>query len=337
MSSSNSNPEVVEPIREPSSVGSQLRAAREQAGIAIDELARRLCMTPEKLEALERDDFARLAGATYVRGYLRNACKELKLDAAPLLETFAQQVPSEAVAHVPEMPRGAVMAGGRGHGEGGSLFRPALLALTIAAAGGYWWFGLQGGETTPAVDPAMLEASSERNFTTKANPAPAADFESEFDLADTAREQEFPIEGAPVDEVQPQTDAELELADEALVEPSADPVSEPESEPQPVVSEPLASAAPAAPVAEAAPTVSTSGQALSLVFSEESWVEVVDATGNKLLAKLQPAGSTVELTGEAPFSLMLGNAAATTVSYAGEVVDSRPLGNRRTRKLTVGG
>ena len=74
-----------------------------------------------------------------------------------------------------------------------------------------------------------------------------------------------------------------------------------------------------------------------LDFSEESWVEVTDASGNKLLAKLQPAGSRVELNGVAPFSLMLGNAAGTTVSYRGEVVESAPIGNRRTRKLTVGG
>jgi cytoskeleton protein RodZ len=44
----------------------------------------------------------------------------------------------------------------------------------------------------------------------------------------------------------------------------------------------------------------------------------------------------VVLDGRAPFKLMLGNAAGITVRYRGEVIESGPIGNRRTRKMTVG-
>ncbi|WP_043317346.1 RodZ domain-containing protein [Microbulbifer sp. HZ11] len=340
MSSNNPVSEPAAAAANPVSVGGQLRHAREQAGLGVDELARRLCMTADKLEALERDDFERLAGATYVRGYIRNTCKELGLDAAPVLETFAQQVPVESAVHVPEMPRGAAMPRGGQPSEGGSLFAPAVLVLAMAAAGGYWWFGVQGANVAPAVDPAMAEATPAGRFTTEVAPASKDAVESEFDTFGAADPERMggEIAGiAPEESAVDPVPADIELysaqgAPAVAVGATVESIDDVESAVTPA---PAVTA-----VAEAPSDIATSveeGAPLSLTFSEESWVEVTDAAGNKLLAKLQPAGSTVELTGEAPFNLMLGNAAATTVSYAGEVVDSAPLGNRRTRKLIVGG
>lgn len=343
MSSSDPISEPAEQAGESVSVGSQLRLAREQAGLGVDELARRLCMTPDKLEALERDDFERLAGATYVRGYIRNTCKELGLDSAPVLQTFEQQMPAAAAVHVPEMPRGAVMARGE-QGSGGALFGPAVLVLALVAAGGYWWFGLQQGNTSPAVDPAMTDVSSDNLFTTEAAPALAGEAARGDDILAAAPAEPGDVEVPVADltetaaEVAPAQDATQAAEENTQPLAAAIEAASPEVAAEPEVVEPVATQAPSVadePAAGAVGGVPAPG--LSLAFSEESWVEVTDATGNKLLAKLQPAGSTVELTGEAPFSLMLGNAAATTVSYAGEVVDSKPIGNRRTRKLTVGG
>ena len=91
MSSSNPNPEQSEQAATPemgASLGGLLREAREQAGLTSDELARRLCMTASKLEALEQDQLDRFPGSTYVRGYIRNICKELGADETPVLEAF---------------------------------------------------------------------------------------------------------------------------------------------------------------------------------------------------------------------------------------------------------
>ncbi|MBY6191425.1 DUF4115 domain-containing protein [Microbulbifer agarilyticus] len=331
------------------SVGGQLRAAREQAGLEIEELASRLCMSTEKLRILEQDEFDRLAGALYVRGYIRNACKELGLDAEPLLEVFAQQSPDDSTPHIPEMPRGMKVEGA-GTSGGDSSFRPLMLVLAIAAAGGYWWFGLQGGAPITSVDPALAEASQGAELAPEAPIAMAdaviesgvdavervvasADIEASVAVAETVAEVAEGTQSAPAPVVvaEPtESDAPQELAASPAPEAAPEPEVTPELEAAAVSVDPLAEA-------EATPEVTISDAVLSLSFSEEAWIEVVDATGNKLLSRLQPADSTVELTGEAPFNVMLGNAAATTVSYAGELVDSSPLGTRRTRKLIVGG
>lgn len=334
------------------SVGALLTAAREQAGLTSEELARRLCMTTENLEALERDAFDAFPGATYIRGYIRNVCKELRVDETAALEAFVRQVPAEA-PRVAQPPKGSVM-GGSVSGSGASMSGPMLLVAAIAVAGGYWWFEMRGNDgamPAPAVATQASQEVVEQPAATEVD-----DIAQDMAESDSALDaQTLSVAGADTDvaaeEVVPETDVQLadvaDLASEdaevegaveepAVTEMAAQPVAAPVPEPVVAVEEPAVQQETSSMVDEA-PVGAVSSAVLAISFSEESWVEVTDAAGNKLLAKLQPAGSTVELEGQAPFSLMLGNAAATTVSYAGEVVDSAPLGNRRTRKLTVGG
>lgn len=357
---------------ESATVGALITRAREAAGLTREELAVRMCMTPGKLEHLERDDFERLAGATYVRGYLRNTCKELGIDAAPLLEALERQLPAQVESEPPSaIPRGPVIARG-GNASGGGLFRPLLLVAIVAAAGGYWWFNPQSlslpnpqlaergqaaveivaGEAGDAVDnaaddsalPAVNE-SAEQDIPDDFTADDVADvaagvaddgLESDLQLA-AASAPETGVDGtsaeaevlASLEEVAPASDVV-----EAVVETVQQEVAAAAAEPAP---EPVAAAPEPETVAEPVVAVAERAADLSLTFTEESWVEVTDASGTKLLAKLQPAGSSVVLEGEAPFQLMLGNATGTVVSYRGEVVDSAPLGNRRTRRLTVGG
>ncbi|WP_299591380.1 RodZ domain-containing protein [uncultured Microbulbifer sp.] len=342
MSSSNLNPDQPETTDEQpqtASVGVQLRSAREQAGLTSDELARRLCMTPSKLEALEQDQLDRFPGSTYVRGYIRNICKELRIDETGPLAAFARQAPAEA-PRAAQVPKGPVV-GGSGS-SGGSAFVPIVLVAAVVAAGGYWWMGQKNAPVAPqaqVADNAVVDAEPADELPDPQDFAVSSQGQLESELAeDFAPETDVQLADV-ADVVTESPEPEPEAAAEAVVPvqetvQQADPVV---SEPQIAISEPSVPASTLQPVAEPPAPVAISGAALALSFSEESWVEVTDATGNKILARLQPAGSTVELEGEAPFSLMLGNAAATTVSYAGEVVESAPLGNRRTRKLTVGG
>lgn len=349
--------------------GGLIARAREAAGLTREELARRMCMTPHKLEHLEQDDFERLAGATYVRGYIRNACKELGVDPQPVLEAFERQLPTPVESAVQSRKvSGPVIAKG-GESSSGGLSSLVFVVALVAAGGGYWWFTQQpvalnqapvAGVETPALEEASAVASSEPQVESWQAPESADTAEVEeveapeqFDIA-AAPETESPgsesEEGALVTDAQLDVASDIDEPGDTVVEPEqADFPESPVSDP--VVSSPAPVEQPAAQVAAenvlSAPSEVASGaetdvaeadaEALLLDFSEEAWVEVTDASGSKLLAKLQPAGSRVELTGQAPFSLMLGNAAATKVSYRGEEVESAPLGNRRTRKLTVGG
>lgn len=65
--------------------GQQLAAARAAEGLGVADIARQLKLSPSQVEALEADHYERLPGIVFVRGFIRNYARLLKLDPAPLL------------------------------------------------------------------------------------------------------------------------------------------------------------------------------------------------------------------------------------------------------------
>lgn len=68
--------------------GERLREAREAARLTVGEVASRLRLTPNVVERLEADDYERLHGATFVRGYLSGYARLLDLPEGPILEAY---------------------------------------------------------------------------------------------------------------------------------------------------------------------------------------------------------------------------------------------------------
>ncbi|SHF52400.1 cytoskeleton protein RodZ [Microbulbifer donghaiensis] len=328
------------------SPGSQLRRAREKAGLSQEELSRRLCMVGNKLELLERDEYSRLPSSIYVRGYIRNACKELGIDAEPVLQAYAgycsaEEASRNIVAHVSRSP---VMPERKR-----SLKGLALLPLLLVG-GVFWW--MNGREAVPPVVIAQKPSGEDMAI---------AAHESDLRETGTAVAQSPAVGTEPAQALQAESPAGSDEASATVVaaapaqeEPGAGNFTEmaasasaPEEDvaaDEPVVAEPAVTAAVSgAEVAEmpdaevpAASFAAAVVEELQLNFDEEAWVEVKDASGAVLLAKLQAAGSETVLTGQPPFDLMLGNASGTHVRYQGELIDSDPIGSRRTRRLTVG-
>lgn len=85
-------PETVVAL-ESTTPGAVLRRAREARGQSIADVVHVIRFSAHQIEALERDDYASLPGATSVRGLVRNYAKFLKLDAAPLLTQLDPAVP----------------------------------------------------------------------------------------------------------------------------------------------------------------------------------------------------------------------------------------------------
>ncbi|SDJ83546.1 RodZ domain-containing protein [Microbulbifer yueqingensis] len=349
--------------------GTLIRRAREAAGLSRKELSERMCFIGDKLTLLENDDYARLPASLYIKGYIRNICKELDIDEAPILQAYSgycgQEEDTPAILDHVQRDSGPVAGGRRG------LSGLALVSL-IAVGGAFWWMNGNDG-TAPSV--AAVSEVAETASAPVAEPAHPEFVGDDVDLA--AEEQVAPgAVSVNADEAgdslsapggdavaeavtEPAVSAELPAegaADTAPAEPTgtatirsdvaAAAVESPAvTEPEPAsLSEPVGSpvtgnetqASPVdAAVAAAAETAAAQAR-LQLSFAEDAWIEVKDASGSVLVAKLQPAGSGVDLRGEPPFKLMLGNAAATEVRFEGELVDSSPLGNRRTRRITVG-
>ena len=72
--------------------GSELRKAREAAGISLAQLATQTRIRASVIEDLERDRYVSTGGAAYARGHIRVIAKILETDAEYLLELFDNQI-----------------------------------------------------------------------------------------------------------------------------------------------------------------------------------------------------------------------------------------------------
>lgn len=125
----------------------------------------------------------------------------------------------------------------------------------------------------------------------------------------------------------PQQTLSAQGADEFL-NATADAVDEEE---QPVISEPDAAV-------ETADTPIASGMRLSITYSGDCWTEITDAKGRRLFFDLGRAGRTVNLFGEPPFNVLLGNAGNVSLVVNGTSFDIPAADRRgRTARLTITG
>jgi len=67
----------------------------------------------------------------------------------------------------------------------------------------------------------------------------------------------------------------------------------------------------------------------------EAWIEVKDGAGRTLISSLHPAGAERSLRGQAPFELVIGNAASVKLTYDGKPVDLRPHTRVEVARLTL--
>jgi len=90
-------------------LGTYLREAREARGIDLRDAAQQTRISLNYLKALEDEDFARLPGEVFVKGFLKNYGKFLQLDEAETMKRFGalkppQAVPAAAVEREPVAP-----------------------------------------------------------------------------------------------------------------------------------------------------------------------------------------------------------------------------------------
>ncbi|MDD4928126.1 MAG: DUF4115 domain-containing protein [Gallionella sp.] len=96
----NSEAAVVSDDVQKLSVGSSLRAARENLGLSIEDVVAKIKLAPRQIIALEADDFQALPETAFLRGFVRSYARLLQLDEQPLLDALPGTVSVAA-----ELPR----------------------------------------------------------------------------------------------------------------------------------------------------------------------------------------------------------------------------------------
>ena len=77
--------------------GGSLRAARERRGLSLRQIANATKIAVSVLEALERNDIARLPGGIFGRAFVRSYAIEVGLDPETTIQEFIAQFPNDSV------------------------------------------------------------------------------------------------------------------------------------------------------------------------------------------------------------------------------------------------
>jgi len=85
----------------------------------------------------------------------------------------------------------------------------------------------------------------------------------------------------------------------------------------------------------AAPEPAAVGSVLHLEFADESWTEIKDASGRMLLRQLNPADTRVDIHGQPPFDVVIGNASQVRMTYNGRPIDLKPFTDSTVARFTL--
>ena len=80
---------------------------------------------------------------------------------------------------------------------------------------------------------------------------------------------------------------------------------------------------------------STGRVTVRMIFEQNSWVEIKDRAGNTIFGQLNPAGSRRSVTGEAPLSVVVGNAAGVRLFQGEKSIDLAPHTRVDVARLTL--
>jgi len=344
----------------PSAAGASLAAAREAAGLSIEAVAQQLKLAPRQVRALETGDYTHLPGRTFVRGFIRNYARLLRLDPEQVLLELPGGAGSSALEaptlHPTAPTIGELPTSQHGRPGWARWAIPALLAAIVIAAAVYEWrrtsgvppeAGIVPPETSvplpeasvaPAAPPRDAPASRDPG-TTLANPLATAPTE-----AATAGPSPGP---ARVSGASPSAGATPAAASETAPAPAGTPPSVAPAAPSGIPAAALAGGPPppAAATARESPLpppapASQAGAAAGevtvvLTFRNASWTEVRDRDGRLLFGGTGRAGTAQTLSGTPPLALVIGNAGSVQVTYGSHPVDLAPYTRANVARLTL--
>lgn len=327
-----------------SSPGQRLSSERIGRNLSQKEVADKLHITIHYVNAIEHDAYEKLPGAVFAKGYIKSYAELLRLDVQDYLncfDAFQAQLRS-GVEEQEDRKR-------RATGKRNLNIAFASVFLFVGVFFAVWYINdggnIQSAEVASAVA-TVVESdsrsdSSEQISSTEAQP--------EIEEAMSASNQ-LAVDGTPaslaVSEAALPEESDVDAFDVGVAEETTLTASDSSEELQQEQTPPQVISTPVALIEQAVTpdeslrviTISEDGEdILRISFSGESWVEVNDGTANQVYRDLLEAGDVLQITGEAPFNILLGDAPFTQLTFNGDEIDvSENIRIDNSARLTVG-
>lgn len=328
------------------SPGQMLKRERERLGMNLDEVAVQLNLRQAVVTGLEADNYDQVPVAAYRRGYLRAYARLVGIDEVTVVDAYNAQHGRNDF----ERKLSPVHATKPPSRIGAWIFKLVTLLVILGLIGLtlLWWQSRQGNDLLglgiPG-DPDAVQSLNDQPVGENTGDGTAIDNDAASETLPPLPEQgsDLGLVDENVGNVSDQATTDA-IAENGEATAMGEPIAESGNAASDTASANAPQAAPPAESTDATTPTSADGmegavatdatatetpdaapvideRSITLVFSEESWTEIFDATDERILVGLQPAGSQVTIEGEPPFRLTIGNATGVELTYRNEPVD----------------
>lgn len=298
--------------------GTLLKNKRESLGMTQKQVADRLRLRVSVIEDIENNRFESQQVATFTRGYLRSYAKVVGLDEKVVLTALEQTADIQPKDQEIEMQSFSRKTKHEKHNSR-IMFLTWVIAIVITGiSAAWWWQNQQDNSLTQVVTDSSVEG-----------PEPSA---QELADIDQMSADEL-IASAPADIT---VSAEQPVAaDESLSSAEATDVLPSDQLASTDIEEPVAVLEEAEVVEEPAIIVPEGMSLLTMTFKADCWIQVKDTNGKTLVSGTHKPGQDVELTGKAPFKVILGAPEGVTMTFASEPVDLSGYTSGKVARFTL--
>ena len=376
MSNNEYNNSVTSPLTSQSgslqAAGQLLASQREKLGLDIKECAETLKLTNGKLMALESGDASKFTSEVFIRGYLKNYAKLLHVSEEEIMHVYGAHDTSSKALSLDEQEQQRDRANRKWWlpyvigivivltwfvvSDYSNLIKPELDTSSNSLTSSLTekktvnnedqLLGSSASTSSAHTDNITSnsvagDVSNEKSLSSDSTTLPSITDHESVETSTTVKENVIDVNSHI-------TDQALELNQHsplsAQVSGTGTLVNE---NPSAVDSAGNQLPEQAAPI-EAASQSSTEGvpvlgQSLVVIndtlrfeFSEDCWIEVIDSTGSKIISDLQFENTTLELSGTAPFQIILGNARGASLQFNAKSIALEEPNADGTLRLTVG-
>ncbi len=319
--------------------GERLQAARIQQGLSLDDVADRMHLSLGILKAIEDNNFEEITAPIFVKGYLRAYARIVSLNEDEMilqyLDFYSEEDPpiSSTSNILPELSVG----------DARIKWTTYLVILVLGVLLVAWWWNRERNSEVPiSLESQSMEQRSSTDADVISNEIDAVSEDATATI--TANE----VESSQVESTEPAAIEPAETAEPTVIEPSESVAIEPAEISEPPIPEPVAvetetpeseggslESTPAVPV-EPFRLAPSGSDKLKITVSADTWADVKDANKYQLVYDLLRAGESVELLGEAPFSVFLGNGNGVEIRFNDEAIDiSRRIRDDNTARLKI--
>ena len=370
------------------SPGLLLAEARRAKQLSTDDVAKRLCLKVNIIEALEKDELLPSISLTFIKGYTRSYAKLLGLDEVHIITLFNDFHASETLIAPKKMQSFSRKVAKENNDSRWMLVTYSLIAVVLILI--VIWWSQQNSEnffaspsSVPALNsseadlpvastteqlqntstiPSNLNEKQTTNSLDSVDSISSNNLPEESILTESLPTESLPTETLPTESLPTET---LLTETSSLEEPSVAMLTEqnnslesndlnqveqetiPDFVPDKVqgnIAQVLDLLENDAPDVESElrlfdDDMSASNDVeiveLMFTFSNDCWIKITDATGNDIAYGVKKQGRVMPVSGQPPFSVILGAPASVKVNYAGEPVDISFLPSDRTGRFVL--